>query len=367
MAKIGGDRPPAPAGMSIAYPAAMAKDPAHTTAPSLASVMEGSGPSPGPVAGAPEVGDFTLPPGGTIPRRKLGRTGVEVSILGLGGFHIGTQKDEAESLRIVREAIDHGVTFLDNCWDYNEGRSEERMGKALRDGYRAKAFLMTKLDGRTRAAAEGQLAQSLRRLGTDVIDLVQIHEVIRATDAERVFGPGGAIEGLVRAREAGKLRFIGFTGHKSPAIHRHMLETAAAHGFRFDTVQMPLNVMDAHFDSFERGVLPTLVKDEIGVLGMKSMGDKIILASGAATALECLRYAMSLPTSTVITGCDSLGVLHQALYAAMTWKPMEPPEVQALLARTAEAARAGRFEQFKTTTRFDGTTQNPKWLEAAEI
>jgi predicted aldo/keto reductase-like oxidoreductase len=319
------------------------------------------------VADAPRVGDFTLPPGGTIPKRKLGRTGVEVSMLGIGGFHIGTQKDEAESIRIVREAIDHGVTFLDNCWDYNKGVSEERMGKALRDGYRQKAFLMTKLDGRTASAATGQLDQSLGRLGTDVIDLVQVHEVIRDTDPDRVFGPGGAIEALVRARDAGKLRFIGFTGHKSPAIHRRMLATAAAHGFRFDTVQMPLNVMDPHYDSFEKNVLPLLVQDEIGVLGMKSMGDKIILASGAASAIECLHYAMSLPASVVITGCDSLGVLQQALYAAMTWKPMPPAQLEALLARTAAAGAEGRFEQFKTTARFDGTAQNPKWLEAATI
>jgi predicted aldo/keto reductase-like oxidoreductase len=319
------------------------------------------------VAAAPKVGDFTLPPGGTIPQRKLGRTGVEVSMLGIGGFHIGTQKDEAESIRIVREAIDHGVTFLDNCWDYNKGVSEERMGKALRDGYRQKAFLMTKLDGRTASAATGQLDQSLQRLGTDVIDLVQVHEVIRDTDPDRVFGPGGAIEALVRARDAGKLRFIGFTGHKSPAIHRRMLATAAAHGFRFDTVQMPLNVMDPHYDSFEKNVLPLLVQDEIGVLGMKSMGDKIILASGAASAIECLHYAMSLPASVVITGCDSLGVLQQALYAAMTWKPMPPAQLEALLARTAAAGAEGRFEQFKTTARFDGTAQNPKWLEAATI
>ncbi len=334
---------------------------------SLASVTSGSGAPPGPVADAPRVGDFTLPPGGTIPKRKLGRTGVEVSMLGIGGFHIGTQKDEAESIRIVREAIDHGVTFLDNCWDYNKGVSEERMGKALRDGYRQKAFLMTKLDGRTASAATGQLDQSLGRLGTDVIDLVQVHEVIRDTDPDRVFGPGGAIEALVRARDAGKLRFIGFTGHKSPAIHRRMLATAAAHGFRFDTVQMPLNVMDPHYDSFEKNVLPLLVQDEIGVLGMKSMGDKIILASGAASAIECLHYAMSLPASVVITGCDSLGVLQQALYAAMTWKPMPPAQLEALLARTAAAGAEGRFEQFKTTARFDGTAQNPKWLEAATI
>jgi len=319
------------------------------------------------VSSAPKVGDFTLPPGGTIPKRRLGRTGVEVSMLGIGGFHIGTPKDEAEGIQIVREAIDHGVTFLDNCWDYNKGVSEERMGKALRDGYRQKVFLMTKLDGRTAEAASGQLEQSLQRLGTDIIDLVQVHEVIRDTDPDRVFGAGGAIEALVRAREAGKLRFIGFTGHKSPAIHRRMLATAASHGFRFDTVQMPLNVMDPHYDSFEKNVLPLLLKDEIGVLGMKSLGDKIILASGVAGALECLHYSMSLPTSVVITGCDSLGVLQQALYAAMTWKPMSPGDMAALLERTATAGGDGRFEQFKTTGRFDGTAQNPKWLEAATI
>jgi hypothetical protein len=226
---------------------------------------------------------------------------------------------------------------------------------------------MTKVDGRTATAVEGQLEQSLKRLGTDVIDLVQVHEVIRDTDPDRVFGPGGAIEGLVRARDAGKLRFIGFTGHKSPAIHQRMLTTAAAHGFRFDTVQMPLNVMDPHFDSFEKNVLPTLLRDEIGVLGMKSLGDKIILASGAATALECMRYSFSLPTSVVITGCDSFGVLQQALYAAMTFKPMAQAEVDALLARTANAGKDGHFEQFKTTSRFDGTEQNPKWLETAAI
>jgi len=329
--------------------------------------MSGSDAPKGPVAGAPQVGDFVLPAGGVIPKRKLGRTGVEVSMLGLGGFHIGTQKDEAESIQIVRGAIDHGVTFLDNCWDYNKGVSEERMGKALRDGYRQKVFLMTKLDGRTAEAAQGQLEQSLKRLGTDVIDLVQIHEVIRESDSDRVFAPGGAIEGLVRAREAGKLRFIGFTGHKSPAIHARMLATAAAHGFRFDTVQMPLNVMDPHYESFEKEVLPNLVRDEVGVLGMKSLGDKIILASGAATALECLRYTMTLPTSVVITGCDSLGVLQQALYAAMTFVPMTAPEVDALLARTADVGKDGRFEHFKTTARFDGTAANPKWLESAKI
>lgn len=226
---------------------------------------------------------------------------------------------------------------------------------------------MTKLDGRTAEAATGQLEQSLRRLGTDVIDVVQVHEVIRDTDPDRVFEPGGAIEGLLKARDQGKVRFIGFTGHKSPKIHRKMLDTAAAHGFRYDTVQMPLNVMDPHFDSFEKEVLPLLVKDQIGVLGMKSMGDKIILASGAATAVECLHYSMSLPTSVVITVCDSLGVLHQARHAAMTWQPMSDAERTALLDRTAASGSEGHFEQFKTSGRFDGTAQNPKWLEKAEI
>jgi diketogulonate reductase-like aldo/keto reductase len=333
----------------------------------LASVVVGTGAPAGPVDSAPKVGDFTLPAGGVIPRRKLGRTGLEVSMLGIGGYHIGTQPEEADSIRIVREAIDHGVTFLDNCWDYNKGVSEERMGKALRDGYRPRVVLMTKLDGRTATAVTSQLEQSLRRLGTDVIDVVQIHEVIRDTDPERVFGPGGAIEALTKAQQQGKLRFIGFTGHKSPAIHRKMLATAEAHGFRFDTVQMPLNVMDPHFESFELEVLPLMVQAEMGVLGMKSMGDKIILASGAASALECLHYSMSLPTSVVITGCDSLGVLQQALFAAMTWKPMPAADKAALLARTAKAGSDGRFEQFKTTGRFDGTAQNPKWLETAAV
>ena len=333
----------------------------------LSSVVEGKGAPQGPVASAPKQGQFVVPPGAVMPRRALGRTGLEVSMLGIGGFHIGTQKTEQESVDIVRTAIEHGVTFLDNCWDYNKGVSEERMGKALRDGYRQKVVLMTKLDGRTAEAATGQLEQSLKRMGTDVIDVVQIHEVIPESDADRVFGPGGAIEGLVKARDAGKLRFIGFTGHKSPKIHRRMLDAATAHGFRFDTVQMPLNVMDPHYESFEKEILPILVREQIGVLGMKSMGDKIILASGVVTALECLHYSMSLPTSVVITGCDSIGVLEQALYAAATWKPMGPEATTALLAKTEPSGKDGRFEHFKTTARFDGTAQNPKWLEKAEI
>src|SRR3954470_12586872 len=212
-------------------------------------------------------GKYLIPEGAQLPTRELGRTGERVSIVGLGGYHLALPKDEQESIRIVRAALDHGMNFLDNCWDYNDGASEERMGKALRDGYRAKAFLMTKLDGRTAASAREQLEQSLKRLQTDVIDLVQIHEVIRDDDPERCFAAGGCIEALVEARQAGKLRFIGFTGHKDPRIHRKMIETARANGFHFDTVQMPLNVLDAHYHSFEKEIMPLALSEGIGVLG----------------------------------------------------------------------------------------------------
>ena len=304
---------------------------------------------------------------GEMPYRTLGRTGEKVSLLGLGGAHTGRQKDEAESIRIIRTALDQGVNFLDNCWDYNDGKSEERMGKALKDGYREKAFLMTKLDGRTKKAAADQLEQSLKRLGTDVIDLVQIHEVIRPTDPERCFGEGGCIEAPIEAKKAGKLRFIGFTGHKDPSIHLAMLKAADDHHFAFDTVQMPLNVMDAHFRSFEKLVVPVAVQKGMGILGMKSMGAGIILDSKAVTAVECLTYAMNLPTSVVITGCETMGVLDQAIATALAWKPLEPAQVTALLDKTRELAKEGKFERFKVSTQFDGTQKNPKWLEKAEI
>src|ERR1700693_2548524 len=237
-----------------------------------------------------------------IPTRTLGRSGEKVSIVGLGGYHIGMQSDEQESVRIIRTALDSGINFLDNCWDYNNGDSEIRMGKALRDGYRQKAFLMTKIDGQTRKFAAAQLDESLRRLQTDQIDLLQFHEVIRVTDPERIFAPKGGMEAVLEAKKAGKVRYIGFTGHKNPAMHLHMLETDATHQFHFDTVQMPLNAMDAHYESFEKKVLPILVKNEIGVLGMKPMGAGILLKSNTVSAVECLRYAMSLPTSVVING-----------------------------------------------------------------
>jgi aryl-alcohol dehydrogenase-like predicted oxidoreductase len=300
---------------------------------------------------------------GQVPRRPLGRTGERVSAIGLGGFHLGKPElPEPESLRIIRAAIDGGITFLDNSWDYNGGQSEIRMGKALRGGYRQRAFLMTKIDGRDRTTAARQIEESLRRLETDRIDLLQFHEVIRMSDPERIFAPGGAIEAALAARQAGKIRYIGFTGHKSPEIHLKMLELAAGQRFRFDTVQMPLNVMDAHYDSFGRRVLPLLVRDGIGVLGMKPMGDHVILESQTATPAECLRYALSLPTSVVITGCDSMPILEQALRVARTFRPMDAGETDALLAKTAQAARRGHYELYKTTDTFDSTVHNPHWL-----
>jgi aryl-alcohol dehydrogenase-like predicted oxidoreductase len=294
--------------------------------------------------------------------RTLGRTGQKVSIIGVGGYHIGMQSDEQESIRIIRTALDNGVNFLDNCWDYNNGQSEIRMGKALRDGYRQKAFLMTKIDGRTKKAAAQQIAESLGRLQTDRIDLLQFHEVIRDTDPDRVFGPGGGMEAALEAKKQGKLRYIGFTGHKSPDIHLKMLKTASDHHFTFDAVQMPLNVMDEHYDSFEKKVLPVLVKEQIGVLGMKSMGDKVILKSNTATPVECLHYAMNLPTSVVITGCDSLKILQQALDTARSFKPMSSEEVASLLSKTEPAAVKGEYERYKTSHDFDGTYHNPQWL-----
>jgi aryl-alcohol dehydrogenase-like predicted oxidoreductase len=300
---------------------------------------------------------------GTIPTRALGRTGEKVSAIGLGGWHIGSAAlTEPDSISLIRKAIDNGITFLDNCWDYNGGASEIRMGKALQDGYRAKAFLMTKIDGRTKAAAARQIEESLKRLQTDRIDLLQFHEIIRLEDPGKIFATGGGLEAAVEARKAGKIRFIGFTGHKDPSMHLKMLDTAAEHKFHFDAVQMPLNVMDAHFRSFEKNVVPRLVKEETGVLGMKSLAFGAIPRNGAATAIECLHYAMNLPTSVVITGCDSMKLLDQALEAGRTFQPLQPAEVAALLARTKDAAANGQYEAFKTSTTFDGTTQNPQWL-----
>jgi predicted aldo/keto reductase-like oxidoreductase len=311
-----------------------------------------------------KVGDhqMTTHQNSEMPYRILGHTGEKVSVVGLGGFHVGTQKNENDSIRIIRSAIDNGINFMDNSWDYNDGVSEIRMGKALRDGYRNRVFLMTKIDGHTFQAATKQLDESLQRLQTDTVDLLQFHEVIRITDPEKIFSPGGSMEALLAARKAGKVRYIGFTGHKSPDIHLKMMQTAMDNGFIFDTVQMPLNVMDAHFESFEKKVLPVALKNNIGVVGMKPMGSGRILESDTVTPTECLRYAMSLPVSVTITGCQSLKLLRQALAAAMRFSPMTEQERSALLAKTAKAARDGKYEQYKTETMYDSTERNPSWL-----
>ena len=295
--------------------------------------------------------------------RTLGSTGETVSAIGLGGWHIGLPDlDEQLSIRIIRTAVERGITFMDNCWDYNDGASEIRMGKALRDGYRDRVFLMTKIDGRSKKEAMRQLDESLTRLRVDMIDLVQHHEILRFEDPTRIFDDDGANAALVEARDAGKLRFIGFTGHKDPAVHLHMLDVAAERGFAFDTVQMPLNVMDAHYRSFEKGVLPELVRQKIGVLGMKSMANGILLKSRTVTPIECMHYALNLPTSVVITGIDSMDLLDQACEAVATFRPMSEEDVQTLLARTAAAAADGGYEPFKTSSIFDGTAQHPEWL-----
>ena len=318
---------------------------------------------------APPLLDFKTPPTtrkGDMLYRTLGRTGEQVSLIGMGGFHIGKQQDEQESIGLIRAAIDRGITFMDNSWDYNEGKSEERMGKALQDGYRDKVFLMTKLDGRTKASVQQQLDESLKRLQTDHLDLVQFHEIIRMEDPDRIFAPGGALEAIVAAKQAGKVRHIGFTGHKDPLVHLRMLEIAAKHNFHFETVQMPVNVMDAHFRSFTHKVMPELVKQQIGVLGMKTFGDHHILdhvmQTGKATPIEMLHYSMSLPTSVVITGIDSMKILDQAFEAARTFQPMTHSQTADLLARTKTSAADGAYELFKTSPEFDSTAKNPQWL-----
>ena len=300
---------------------------------------------------------------GEIPTRPLWTPGERVSALGLGGWHLALSAvSKKESLKIIHTAIDRGITFMDNSWDYNEGESEIRMGQALEGGYRARVFLMTKIDGRSAKEATRQLDQCLKRLKTDCIDLVQHHEVIRFEDPHRIFDPEGANGALLEAKKQGKLRYIGFTGHKDPQIHLHTLAVAREHGFHFDAVQMPLNVMDAHYRSFERMVLPELVKDEIGVLGMKPLANGIIPKSGQVTALECLQYALRLPTSVVITGIDRLELIDQACEAARTFEALTDADVEALRRRTRQPAASGEFEPFKTTSIFDATATNPAWL-----
>ncbi|MGB0124424.1 MAG: aldo/keto reductase [Silvibacterium sp.] len=298
-----------------------------------------------------------------IGRRKLGRSDAQVSIIGIGGYHLGLGSvTEQDAIRVVRTALHEGINFLDNCWDYNDGVSEERMGKALQDGYRQKAFLMTKIDGRTGAEARKQLEQSITRLKTDHIDLVQIHEVIRMTDPNQAFQPGNVVDVLKQARKDGKIRFIGFTGHKSPEIHLNMIETADKHGFTFDTVQMPVNALDEHYDSFGQKVIPVAQKHGMAILGMKPLSNGAILKSGTVTAVEALHYAMSVPVTMTITGCESMANLEQALGVARNFKPMDEQQKIALLQKTAPISAAGQFEDYKSSHMYDGTFHNPQWL-----
>ena len=314
--------------------------------------------APLPLLGGPARGQTRK---GDVIYRPLGRTGEKVSLVGVGGAHLAGPSEE-EAVRIVRTALDRGVNFLDNCWDYGNGKCEERMGKALRDGYRAKAFLMTKIDGRDRATAARQIDESLARLGTDHLDLLQHHEILRTSDADRVFAPGGAMEAVVAAQKAGKVRFIGFTGHKDPAMHLHMFAVADKHGFHFDTVQMPLNVMDAHFRSFAREVVPAATRRGVAVLAMKSLACGDLLASNTVAPVDCLHYAMSLPVATVITGMDKFQYLDQACEAMRTYQPLDQKQVAALLDRTRVAAAEGRYERYKISDRYDGTVKHPEWM-----
>jgi uncharacterized protein len=304
----------------------------------------------------------TPEPSGMI-YRQLGKTNERVSAIGLGGYHIGQSSiPEQDSVQLIRQAIDRGITFMDNCWDYNDGVSEIRMGKALQGGYRNRVFLMTKIDGRTRFSAEQQIDESLRRLQTDHVDLMQFHEVIRLEDPDVIFAQGGAMEAMLEAKKAGKVRYIGFTGHKDPYVHLRMLEHARKNGFHFDTVQMPLNVMDAHFRSFTHEVLPVLTQEGIAPLGMKCFGDHYILSTNTVKPIEALHYCLNLPIAVQITGIDSVQILDQAFEAARTFKPLSESDVATLLDRTKPLALEGKFELYKTTSHFDGTAHKPQTL-----
>ncbi|KST60738.1 aldo/keto reductase [Methylobacterium sp. GXS13] len=297
--------------------------------------------------------------------RTFGRTSEKISAIGMGGFHLGKSAvTDDEATRLIHEGVDRGITFMDNCWDYNDGRSELRMGAALaQGGYRDKVFLMSKMDGRTKEEALKQIDQSLLRLRTDRIDLVQHHEILRYDDPDRVFAEGGAMEGFLEAKKQGKLRYIGFTGHKDPRIHLQMLAVAQERGFQFDSCQMPLNVMDAHFRSFGHLVLPHLVAEGIAPLAMKTFGDGVILKADAPIKpLEYLHFSLNLPVSVVITGIQNQRDLDQAFEAVKTFKPMDKAAVAELLSRAKPYALEGKYELFKTSATFDGTAKNAAWL-----
>jgi uncharacterized protein len=311
---------------------------------------------------------FLTDPGerrGDMLYRRFGRAQETVSAIGMGGFHLGKKAlSDDDAVRLIHQAIDRGITFMDNCWDYNKGQSELRMGVALdQGGYRDKVLLMTKIDGRTKEEAARQLDDSLKRLRTDRIDLVQHHEILRYDDPDRIFADGGAMEALTEAKQAGKLRYIGFTGHKDPRIHLQMLAVAAERGFHFDAVQMPLNVMDAHFRSFAHLVLPYLVEHGIAALGMKTFADSVLLKSQAPIQpIEYLHYSLALPTSVVITGIESQRDLDQAFEAVRTFQPMDKARAAELLGRSRPYALDGKYELFKTSATFDGTAKTAEWL-----
>jgi aryl-alcohol dehydrogenase-like predicted oxidoreductase len=297
--------------------------------------------------------------------RPLGATGVEVSVIGLGGAHLGMpQITDAEAVRLIHQAIDRGINFLDNCWDYNDGRSERVVGNALaQGGYRQKAFVMTKIDGRTRQLASDQIDDSLKRLKVDHIDLLQHHEVIRYDDPDRIFNADGAMEAVAAAKRAGKVRFIGFTGHKDPHVHLYMLKVAREHGFHFDTVQMPINVMDAHYRSFAQLVVPTALGERIGVLGMKCFGSGVLMksppiADSKLSPIECLHYSLNVPVSVQINGINSQKLLDQAFEAVKTFQPMGETQVAAILRKTEQAAlhRRVRALQDDSAFRWDRST-----------
>ena len=287
-----------------------------------------------------------------VPRRRLGNTDTQVSIIGLGGYHLGSAESEDAATQIVNRALDSGINFFDNAWEYHDGQSEEWLGKAL-SGRRKEAVLMTKVctHGRDKKLAMQMLEESLRRLRTDYLDVWQIHEVIYDNDPDLIFGPNGAAEALAQAKQQGKVRLVGFTGHKNPAIHLKML----AHNFPFDTIQMPLNAFDASFRSFEQHVLPEARKRGLAIFGMKSLGGSgEMVRRGSITVADALRYAMSLPVTTTISGMDSMDVLKQNLEIVQNFQPMSGQELAAVRNRCRNDASDGHLELFKTTVKYDG-------------
>src|ERR1700734_745313 len=290
--------------------------------------------------------------GAEVPKRPLGRTGLQVSVLGIGGYHLGSVDSDAEATLIVDEALDAGVNFFDSAWEYHSGLSEERLGRALK-GKRDRAVVMTKVctHGRDKSVAMRQLEESLTRLQTDHLDVWQLHEVIYENDPDLIFAPNGAAEALLAAKQQGKVRFVGFTGHKDPSIHLNML----SHNFPFDTVQMPLNCLDASFRSFETNVLPEANRRGMAALGMKSLGGSgELVREGAVVVTMGLRDAMSLPVAVTISGIDSLSVLHQNLEVARGFQPFSAAEMQTIREGCRFGAADGHMELFKTTKKYDG-------------